>query len=123
MVRMLGFELGLAYTAEVRRSDVRTRPRGLIDQHDDDRVDVPVVRVNSSLRSGLYFPSFELVARVVMEDADPLTGHIQEHLKQIVTFASTTHAESGGCVTAMSGSLTSGSLEAPADLGRGAPLR
>jgi hypothetical protein len=82
--RMLGFELGLAYNAEVSQSDVRTELRRLLEQHDHPAAQLVLVTVNASLASGTYFPSSHLLSRMVFEDPDPLQGWTPQNAEGVV---------------------------------------
>jgi hypothetical protein len=82
--KMLGFEIGLSYNAEVSRGDVRNELRRLLEQHDHPTSEVVLVTLNGSLASGLYFPSSHLVSRLLFEDPDPLSGWVPRHVTRVV---------------------------------------
>lgn len=82
-MRAFGFELGLGGSVSFRRSDVRAELRRIIEQHDTNASDVLVVSANSALRSGLYFPSTQLVSEMLFADQDPLQGWAPRELRGV----------------------------------------
>jgi hypothetical protein len=78
-----GFELGLAGSISFKRSHVRAELRRIIEQHDTAASDVLVVSTNSALRTGLYFPSTQLVSEMLFDDPDPLQAWIPNHLRGV----------------------------------------
>jgi len=75
-VEAFGFELGLAGSITFKRSHVRGELHRIIEQHDTAASDVLVVSVNSALRTGLHFPSTQLLSDMLFEDPDPLQGWV-----------------------------------------------
>jgi hypothetical protein len=79
-MRAFGFEIGLAGSISFKQSNVRAELCRIIKQHDTPASDVLVVSANSALRSGLHFPSTQLVSDMLFEDPDPLQGWLPDHL-------------------------------------------
>ena len=79
----LQFELALAYDVTVKRSDLRTELRRLVEAHDTDESDILVVTINAPIRSGLEFPSSGLLARMLFEDGEPLQGWQPSRINRI----------------------------------------
>ena len=80
---VLGFELALVYGVTVRQSDARAELQRVVADHDHPAVDVLVVSVNATIRQGLYFPSTQVMADLVLDDPDPLADMTLPHLNRV----------------------------------------
>jgi hypothetical protein len=79
----MGFELALGYHATLTRSELRDELRRVIADHDSEQTEILVVTVNAPLRSGLEFPTNELIAEMLFEDEQPLNGWMPSHVKRV----------------------------------------
>ena len=86
MVRRYGFDVGLVYQQMVTAGQACDELRSVIEGHDDPANQFLIVEVNAPLRSGLYFPSGDDMARLLFDEriGDPLRGWRPTHLQKVV---------------------------------------
>lgn len=79
----MGFELALGYHATLTRSELRAELIRVIAIHDSEQTETLVVTVNAPLRSGMEFPTNELMAAMLFEDEQPLNDWKPSHVKRV----------------------------------------
>lgn len=80
----LGFELALVHSGTMYQSTVGDEIRRLILKHDKPNIDLLVITTNSPLRSGLQFPSGELVSALAMDRSDHLGTFTTENVRNVL---------------------------------------
>jgi hypothetical protein len=103
--RALGFDLGLGYTREVTRDDVRQELRRLIDQHDATPIDLLLVTIGTPTKNGWVYPSGGAVGTLLARDPDPLGGYAPQHIRCIAVHDVLTEPEQGGVIRGLYGEL------------------
>jgi hypothetical protein len=83
--RAFGFELALGYGLTLSLSRLREELVRVVWQHDTAGADMLLVSTNSTLRSGVFYPSSGSVAHLVFEDPDPLSEFQPQHLPAVAT--------------------------------------